>query len=86
MSTKLFDINFNPNPASSWTNISYELPSMDSQAVLVIYDQYGREVKSFTLAGQSGSFTWDTRSTESGVYIYRLMVNNESIIGRILVN
>ncbi|REL38319.1 T9SS C-terminal target domain-containing protein [Rhodohalobacter sp. SW132] len=68
-----------PNPFNPTTNISFTLPER-SDVTLKVYDVMGREVatlanrQSFT--GGNHAVTFDASSLSSGMYIYRLSLDN----------
>ncbi len=67
-----------PNPFNPSTNISYDIP-FNANVTLKVYDIAGREVASLVSAYQvTGNYTahFDASNLSSGVYIYKLVVNN----------
>ena len=68
-----------PNPFNPTTTINYDLPK-DGNVKLIIYDILGREVSKlvnneFKVAGRY-SVVFDGSSLSSGIYFYRIEVNN----------
>ncbi|MBS1493009.1 MAG: T9SS type A sorting domain-containing protein [Bacteroidetes bacterium] len=78
-----FEISQNyPNPFNPTTKINFALP-IDSKVMLKVYDMTGREVSSL-LNGElkpAGYYTIDFNGTgfASGLYIYRIQTDNESV-------
>lgn len=81
-----------PNPFYSQTWIDYELAEA-SPVKLIIYDVYGRVVKTLVNQNQSAgsrSVLWDGKDNQgnhvvSGIYIYQLQVGNASRSGKMLL-
>ncbi len=69
-----------PNPFNPRTTISYALPAA-SQVDLRIYDLLGREVARLVSGEQAAGYreaVWEAGRFASGLYLYRLMVNDEA--------
>jgi hypothetical protein len=68
-----------PNPFNPATTIRFELP-VAGRVSLVVFDLLGREVKTLIdneeLTDGGHEVTFDARSLSSGVYFYRIMINN----------
>lgn len=67
-----------PNPAHSTARISYNLPSANSRAQLVLTDNAGRTVRTVAL-NASGMVNINTASLSNGVYNYTLVVDGKSV-------
>jgi len=81
-----FKLNQNyPNPFNPSTNISFTVPER-SAVTLTVYDVMGREVATLAnnRAFSSGTHTleFDASSLASGMYIYRLTLNNGMSLSR----
>lgn len=81
-----FELNQNyPNPFNPTTNISFTLPER-AEVSLKVYDVMGREVatlaNSRSFIGGSHTLTFDASSLASGMYIYRLSVDNGMALSR----
>jgi hypothetical protein len=68
-----------PNPFNPSCEIEYELPA-SGFVTLIVYDVYGREIKTLVKAEQPTGIhrvAFDTRSLSlaSGLYLYRLSIN-----------
>jgi len=76
----VFILNQNyPNPFNLSTTISYTLHK-PGQIVLKIYDLLGREVKTLSRPNQTAAYhyiTINAAEMSSGIYFYRLQVNNQ---------
>ncbi len=79
-----------PNPASSITQLQFELPALGSVS-LDVFDQRGRRVRSFPArefpAGR-GMLSWDGRDAEghsvaAGVYLVRVTAGGQSVSRRV---
>jgi len=76
-----------PNPARGEITISYDLP-IDEDAVLSVYDLSGRRVATVDAGMRTAgrhTVTWDTSTVSSGVYLYRLSTNTESLTKRLVI-
>lgn len=85
-SPQSFELNQNyPNPFNPTTNISFTLPER-ADVSLKVYDVMGRQVatvannRSFT--GGSHTLTFNASSLASGMYIYRLTMENGMTLSR----
>lgn len=68
----------NPNPNSTITRISYNIPTGFSKAELVISNEDGKKVKQIQL-NKSGLIEIDTSKLAEGTYFYTLIVNGTSV-------
>ncbi len=57
-----------PNPATEWTQFSWQLPTDDVNASLEIYDGMGRLVQRIQLQDKQGTQLLDIRMLPAGVY------------------
>jgi len=85
-SPRSFELNQNyPNPFNPSTNISFTLPER-ADVSLKVYDVMGRQVatlannRSFT--GGSHTLSFDASTLASGMYIYRLTMDNGMTLSR----
>ncbi len=82
-----------PNPFSSTTAIPYKLKK-ETNVQVTIYDILGRVVRNFSVSMQSAgphSIFWDGHNNigekvASGVYFYRLNVDGESLVKKMVFN
>ena len=66
-----------PNPFKNTTQIIYNVLNASAQAFINVYDITGREIKSVYIAEKGKSkITLDCTDLKSGVYFYRLSVDN----------
>lgn len=69
-----------PNPFSEATTIEFELPATATQAVLLVYDEQGKLVKSFPIANaQQRSVTLSAGALPAGVYSYKITVGDKVV-------
>jgi hypothetical protein len=69
-----------PNPFSQSTVIRYQLASSVQQAILLIFDMQGKQVKQVVLNGRSnGSYTLQANELQAGMYIYTLVADGKEI-------
>ncbi|MCX6235688.1 MAG: T9SS type A sorting domain-containing protein [Bacteroidetes bacterium] len=76
-----------PNPASNSTSFNYSLPSGIKNGSLVVRNLLGSKVKETIITGQQGKFVLNTSDLQKGIYLYSLIVDNQTILTRkLLVN
>jgi hypothetical protein len=76
-----------PNPFNAVTNISFDISS-NANVNLIVYDILGRELETLVnekLRPGRYKIDWNANNFASGVYIYRLEVNNEIINSKKLI-
>ncbi len=76
-----------PNPFNPVTMIEYNLP-VAAEVELTVYDLLGRPVQTLVNSRQpAGNYqvVFDGSKLSSGVYIYRLKINNKAVISRKMV-
>ncbi|MFZ1391048.1 MAG: tail fiber domain-containing protein, partial [Dokdonella sp.] len=67
-----------PNPANATTVIPYHIPASAVNAKLIITDNIGNTVKSFTLTEKgNGQLTVDAGTLQAGTYYYTLFVDGK---------
>ncbi len=75
-----------PNPCSSHTTIQYSLPK-PSQVTIDIFDQTGRHIETVCKERQTSGLRqmqWQTEEFATGVYFYRVRVNDRIYTGKII--
>jgi len=88
--TYTLSLKVSPNPARSVANLSYTLPGTleaNSNSSLRIYDLSGRMIVNHAIANQvgEGSFSWETASVPSGVYMVSLVSGGNKVNSRVVV-
>jgi hypothetical protein len=76
-----------PNPFNASTVISYELP-YQSQVTIDIYDILGRKVGTLQDCIKPAGYhqvIWDAKGISSGVYFYRLQVDDYAEIKKMML-
>lgn len=76
-----------PNPASSITNLDYNLPKA-SKVTLQVYDMNGRLLSSLDKGNQSSgqhSIQMNVQNMKSGVYMIRIITNNSTNTAKLIV-
>jgi len=76
-----------PNPFNPVTTIRYELPER-TELRLTIYDLLGREVAVLADDAQGPGIRvvqWDASNVASGIYLYRLQTDNQTITKKLVV-
>lgn len=65
-----------PNPFSSETTISYNLPQQVGSAALLVYDLSGKQIASFPITEKgASSITLTSEKLAAGIYIYSIMAD-----------
>ncbi len=62
-----------PNPADEYTYINYQLTGGQPNAMLNVYDLYGRSLLSVPLSSPEGHIQLNTASLPGGIYLYRIV-------------
>ena len=63
-----------PNPFSNTTYINYECPETEERAIIMIFDQQGKTVKTYdNLKVGKGELQVNKGSLPSGLYLYKLL-------------
>lgn len=80
-------VHVSPNPASSYTEFSWELLLLKKKAMLEIYDISGKLIYQYQINNQKGAHVWKTSGLKPGNYIYRV-IENENVLntGNVTIN
>lgn len=73
-----------PNPSSSITKIEYNIPT-GSTGVIRIFDQVGRQMKSYIVDSHFDYITIDNTELPPGVYYYNLTTNSNQTTAKKMV-
>ncbi|MEX1121315.1 MAG: T9SS type A sorting domain-containing protein [Balneolales bacterium] len=76
-----------PNPFNPTTNITYELPDY-AIVHLAVYDLLGREIATLVSETKPAGIhqvNWNAHAASSGMYIYRLEADGQSLVGKMTV-
>ena len=68
-----------PNPTKDMAYLDYSLTEGQT-AYLYFYNTMGTPVKSFTLNSQSNHFEFSTKDFKTGLYFYRIVLNNNQLL------
>ncbi|NVN95467.1 MAG: hypothetical protein HXX18_09320 [Bacteroidetes bacterium] len=80
-------ITVTPNPANVYVAFTWELPLLESDAVLIITDVNGKSIEQKTITTKNGQWIWDTRTIKRGAYLYEIKTDNERLgNGKIVIN
>ena len=74
-----------PNPAVSYTNISYTLPQGTTQGQLILYDLAGRVLKEYAITSAFDHLGLTTSDIAAGTYFYQLSVSGNAIAAKKIV-
>lgn len=76
---KLHVSNIYPNPANAFATIDYEIRDSNAKAELTFYDMLARKVSTYELDSFDRKLRVDTRSWDSGIYLYQLIVDGKKV-------
>lgn len=85
LKTNGFDVSASPNPAQSFTNISYELPEGISEGTLTIFNMNGNKVKEYKVGSHFNSIKVSTSELTTGSYLYQVTTSKGLSQGRKLI-
>jgi hypothetical protein len=74
---KIHVSNIYPNPANAFANIEYEIRDSNAKAELTFYDMLARKVATYELDNYDRKLRVDTRTWDSGIYLYQLIVDGK---------
>lgn len=74
-----------PSPAANFTRIDFDIPGIQNDSFLSIYNMLGHEVMSVPLTQSRGSKIIDTSNFHEGVYFYAVVANGQRIATKKLV-
>lgn len=74
-----------PNPANTYSVLSYNLPANSFENRIVVRDMLGNEVVNEVLFESSGTIRIDTNPLGNGVYFYSLILNGKPYATRKLI-
>jgi hypothetical protein len=74
-----------PNPANSFTNLSYSLRSNVQSGRIVVYNMVGSLIKEIKLDDKQGTVRLNLANMNTGVYFYSLVADDKVITTRKLV-
>ncbi len=74
-----------PNPARQTTEFIYRLPNGVESGRIIITDIDGRQVADFEVSGEMGTMVWDIKQQREGIFLYRLVIDNKTLIAKRLV-
>lgn len=77
-----------PNPLTTHTTIRFQRPLDSQQVAIEVYSPQGQLVRTIDLStNRQGLVEFDRRDLKTGVYVYRLVVDGQSIAAnRLLIN
>ena len=69
-----------PNPFNPTTRITYSLSSKNlKNSIIAIYNIKGQKIKQYSLIPNQTSIIWRAENQASGVYFYKLLIDNKII-------
>jgi hypothetical protein len=74
-----------PNPFTSNTIISYQLPANSGNAIIAVFDLTGKMLLQYNLAKAGNQITINGSSLAAGIYIYSLIVNGSEVVSKKMV-
>lgn len=76
---KLHVSNIYPNPANAFATVDFEVRDSNIKAELTFYDMLARKVSTYELDSFDRKLRVDTRTWESGIYLYQLIVDGKKV-------
>ena len=80
-----FTVSVSPNPATTWTTITYTLPADATKANIILTNTLGITVATYNLSGNDLQKVLDLRSLASGVYTYTVSCGKHSQTGKLVI-
>jgi len=80
-----FELNNYPNPFNPVTTIYFDLQNNHSASAVEIYNLLGQLVDKIPVTNQRSSVNWEADDLSSGIYLYRLNIDNSPIKKMILL-
>jgi hypothetical protein len=68
-----------PNPANTYANFDYSMPSTIENATLIVTNLLGAAVKELSVSGSNGKIKLNTSTLEKGLYFGTLKVGNQIV-------
>ncbi|MGB1248937.1 MAG: T9SS type A sorting domain-containing protein, partial [Chitinophagales bacterium] len=82
----IFLANIFPNPTNDMAYLSYDMSQLDTDAILVVYNQFGQKMQSQSILKPQGILEIDTRSFATGTYLYQVQsAKGNSSVGKLVV-
>ena len=74
-----------PNPATNSAIMAYKLPIKTKVGLLVLFDNNGRQIQTYTLPTNNTKLTIQTGNLPAGAYYYNLLADGKSIASRKMI-
>jgi hypothetical protein len=74
-----------PNPATTWVNVDFALPSDADRATLIVSNALGIQVAKFDLIGNNGQKVLDLRAFANGVYTCTLVCGKYHCTNKLVI-
>ena len=74
-----------PNPATTWVNVDFTLPSNADRATLIVSNALGIKVAEYELAGNTGQKVLDLRALANGVYTCTLICGKYQCTNKLVI-
>ena len=75
-----------PNPFRISTTINYTLPHNIREAGIEIYNIKGQKIEELSVSNDQSSVEWNAEGLSSGIYLYKLNIQNSGVKKLILLN
>jgi hypothetical protein len=82
---KLSSISIYPNPTTSNSTLTFTYPSISAKKEIIIYSIHGKEIARYTLPQWSSTQTAKLPQMAGGVYVARMVGENESAMVKFVV-
>lgn len=74
-----------PNPAKDWISFEYTFEDEQPQAMLELRDTTGKAVLQMLLSEPKGTFLWEARKLQPGLYLFSLKTANSTKTGKMVI-
>ena len=74
-----------PNPATTWVNVDFTLPSNADRATLIVSNALGIKVAEYELVGDTGQKVLDLRDLANGVYTCTLICGKYQCTNKLVI-
>ncbi len=79
------ELSNSPNPLNPKTTISYNLPSNTKNTIIEIYNMKGQLIDKLLINNNQNSIEWNAEGFSSGIYLYKLNIENSSVKKMLLI-
>ncbi len=74
-----YELNNYPNPFNPYTTINYELPDEKVKSEILIYNIRGQLIETLPIDNTKTSVNWKPEDCSSGIYFYKMNIENSTM-------